>query len=116
MVCQPSYPLNSANASPFGTLRVYLSWADIALPPTTTASTTATVTISQDKILVMAHFLRCDFQVKFSGVRLRGAAACDMQFPHSSLTARKKCVTRCCHNQFARGISGSVMLDLTPTG
>jgi hypothetical protein len=31
------------------------------------------ITIGQDKILVMAHFLRCDLKVKFSGVRLRGA-------------------------------------------
>src|SRR5882757_9594821 len=55
MVCQPSYPLNSENASPFGTLRVYWSWADMALPPTKTTSTTAMITISQDEILVMAH-------------------------------------------------------------
>ena len=31
--CQPSYPLNSENASPPGTFRVYLSWADMALAP-----------------------------------------------------------------------------------
>src|SRR5205809_8136263 len=31
--CQASYPLNSENASPPGTFTVYLSWADMALPP-----------------------------------------------------------------------------------
>src|SRR6266550_7851590 len=29
--CQASYPLNSENASPPGTFKVYLSWADMAL-------------------------------------------------------------------------------------
>src|SRR5271166_6393737 len=29
-VCQSSYPLNSENARPFGTLRVYLSCAEVA--------------------------------------------------------------------------------------
>jgi hypothetical protein len=33
----------------------YLSWPDMALPPTKAASTTAMITISQDEILVMAH-------------------------------------------------------------
>src|SRR5258708_250438 len=55
MVCQPSYPLNSENASPFGTLREYLSSADMTLPPTKTTSTTAMITVSQDEILAMAH-------------------------------------------------------------
>src|SRR5215471_2013443 len=32
--CQASYPLNSENASPFGTFTVYLSCAEIAQPPT----------------------------------------------------------------------------------
>src|SRR5713101_7647100 len=31
--CQFSYPLNSENASPPGTFKVYLSWADTTLPP-----------------------------------------------------------------------------------
>src|ERR1700730_8343590 len=39
-VCQPSYPLNSENASPFGTCKVYLSCWARAMPPKT-ASTTA---------------------------------------------------------------------------
>src|SRR5258705_5683230 len=51
-VCQPSYPLNSENASPFGTRTVYLAWAvscaEMALPPKTasteTASETTTIT------------------------------------------------------------------------
>src|SRR5271167_760797 len=33
--CQASYPLNSENASPPGTFKVYLSCADTAQPPTT---------------------------------------------------------------------------------
>src|SRR5215472_1462850 len=51
---QSSYPLNSENASPPGTCTVYLSCAEIALPPKT-ASTTAMITISADAIFVMAH-------------------------------------------------------------
>src|SRR5216117_1241833 len=31
--CQASYPLNSENASPPGTFKLYLSWANRALPP-----------------------------------------------------------------------------------
>src|SRR5213079_800591 len=31
--CQASYPLNSEKASPPGTFKAYLSWADMALPP-----------------------------------------------------------------------------------
>src|SRR5882672_8688506 len=49
--CQSSYPLNSENASPFGTCTVYLSCAEMALPPKT-ASTAAIITISQDAIFV----------------------------------------------------------------
>src|SRR5712691_249889 len=43
--CQFSYPLNSENASPPGTFTVYLSWADMVLPPKvlTSAVTTAIV-------------------------------------------------------------------------
>src|SRR2546430_14443563 len=43
-VCQPSYPLNSENASPFGTRTVYLAWAVSCAemtPPPKTASTEA---------------------------------------------------------------------------
>ena len=42
---QSSYPLNSENASPFGTCTVYLSCAEMALKPKT-ASTTAIITIN----------------------------------------------------------------------
>src|ERR1700732_579581 len=52
MTGQPSYPLNSANASPPGTCRVYLSCAEMALPPKT-ATAAATITISKDAIFVM---------------------------------------------------------------
>src|SRR5215510_1198334 len=33
--CQSSYPLKSENARPFGTCTVYLSCAEMALPPKT---------------------------------------------------------------------------------
>ena len=36
--CHASYPLNSENASPFGTFTVYLSCAEIAQPPATTSN------------------------------------------------------------------------------
>src|SRR5450432_1448983 len=32
MVCQVSYPRNSENARPLGTLRLYLSWPELANP------------------------------------------------------------------------------------
>src|SRR2546430_545840 len=41
--CQASYPLNSENASPPGTFKAYLSWADMALPP---KALTSAVTIA----------------------------------------------------------------------
>src|ERR1700733_14173603 len=55
MVCQLSNPLNSENASPFGTLRVYLSWADISAPVAKTASATAEIITIPDEIFAMAH-------------------------------------------------------------
>src|SRR3954452_11297821 len=45
MVCQLSYPLNSANARPSGTCTVYLSWAEIAFAPKT-ASTIVVIPIA----------------------------------------------------------------------
>jgi hypothetical protein len=44
IVSQLSYPLNSENASPFGTLTLYLSWAEIAAPAARTASATVMLT------------------------------------------------------------------------
>src|SRR5262245_31997157 len=40
-VSQPSYPLNSENASPPGTCRVYLSCAEMTLAPKTASTTVA---------------------------------------------------------------------------
>src|SRR5262249_51435450 len=52
--CQASYPLNSENASPPGTLTVYLScWAKAKLPKR--ASNTATITVAGNAVLFMAH-------------------------------------------------------------
>src|SRR5256714_2662243 len=48
--CQASYPLNSENASPPGTFKAYLSWADMALPP---KAVTSAVTIA----IVRMHWL-----------------------------------------------------------
>src|SRR5215472_8037449 len=50
--CQLSYPLNSENASPFGTLSVYLSCAEKPLPPKT-ASPTAMVSVNPYETLLM---------------------------------------------------------------
>src|SRR4029077_10977913 len=71
---QSSYPLNSENASPFGTCTVYLSCAEIALPPKT-ASTTATITITENGILVIAHSCACDCKSNFNRVRSNGDGA-----------------------------------------
>src|SRR6266480_1495237 len=61
-VCQPSYPLNSENASPFGTRTVYFAWAvscaEMAPPPKTasteTASETTTITTAGTLLLFIA--------------------------------------------------------------
>src|SRR6187200_1536232 len=50
MNCQPSYPLNSENASPPGTFKVYLSWADMALLPKGLTSAVA-MTIDRRRLL-----------------------------------------------------------------
>src|SRR5256885_10389756 len=64
-VCQLSYPLNSENASPFGTRTVYLAWpvscAEVALLPrmasTETASETTTITTAGTLLLFIATLL-----------------------------------------------------------
>src|SRR4029450_10165051 len=66
-VCQPSYPLNSENASPFGTRTVYLAWpascAETALPPRTasteTPSATTTITTAWRPLLFISTPLLC---------------------------------------------------------
>src|SRR5882762_5148947 len=59
-VCQLSYPLNSENASPFGTRTVYLAWpvscAEVALLPRT-ASETTTITTAGILLLFNASLL-----------------------------------------------------------
>src|SRR6516165_2500354 len=52
--CQASYPLNSQNASPPGTLRLYLSCCAKAKLPKT-ASNAATITVAGNRVLFMAH-------------------------------------------------------------
>src|SRR5207244_12968216 len=64
-VCQLSYPLNSENASPFGTRTVYLAWpvscAETALAPRTasteTASKTTMITTAGILLLFIATLL-----------------------------------------------------------
>src|SRR6266852_744158 len=64
-VCQPSYPLNSENASPFGTRTVYLAWpvscAEMTPPPKTasteTASETTPITTAGILLLFIATLL-----------------------------------------------------------
>src|SRR5206468_6709224 len=54
--CQTSYPLNSENASPPGTFKLYLSWAawaDMALPPKALTSA-VTIAIVHMRLLFIA--------------------------------------------------------------
>ena len=60
--CQPSYPLNSENASPPGTFTVYLSWADMALPPKALTSAVTTAIVR----------MRLPFITSSSSVKVRG--------------------------------------------
>src|SRR5215813_3831773 len=56
-VCHPSYPLNSENASPFGTRTLYLAWpvfcAVTALPPKTPKTPSEAITITTAIILLL---------------------------------------------------------------
>src|SRR5436190_19471616 len=46
IACHPSYPRNSENASPPGTLTAYLSSADMTKPPNTASHTVAIPIVS----------------------------------------------------------------------
>src|SRR5216683_8232359 len=59
--CQASYPLNSENASPFGTFTVYLSCAGMA-EPLTTASTPVIIAI----VRILLPFIASTSFIKFS--------------------------------------------------
>src|SRR5437879_7506710 len=64
--CQASYPLNSENASPPGTLKVYLSWAawaDRSLPPKALTSA-VTIAIVHMRLL----FITSSSVVKLGGL------------------------------------------------
>src|SRR2546422_7799172 len=64
--CQASYPLNSENASPPGTFKVYLSWAawaDRALPPKALTSA-VTIAIVHRRLL----FITSSSFVKLGGL------------------------------------------------
>jgi len=56
-VCHPSYPLNSENASPFGTRTLYLAWpvfcAVTGLPPKTPKIPSEAITITTAIIRVL---------------------------------------------------------------
>src|SRR6266480_3061006 len=64
--CQASYPLKSENASPPGTFKAYLSWADMALPPKALTST-ATIAIVRMRWL----FITSSSFVKLGGLATR---------------------------------------------
>src|ERR1700722_5362922 len=55
--CQASYPLNSENASPFGTFRAYLSCADIAQPPTPASTPVISAIVSILLLLIISPSL-----------------------------------------------------------
>ena len=61
--CQPSYPLNSENASPPGTFTVYLSWADTALPPKALTSAVTMAIVGMRLLLITSSS-----SVKFGGL------------------------------------------------
>src|SRR4030095_1199885 len=64
-VCQPSYPLNAENASPFGTRTANLAWpvscAEMAPPPKTASTETeseiTTITTAGNPLLFIASLL-----------------------------------------------------------
>src|SRR5438552_15110714 len=69
--CQASYPLNSENASPPGTFRVYLSWtawADTALPPKALTSA-VTIAIVHMRLLFItgSSFVKQEYGTGSSG-------------------------------------------------
>src|SRR6266850_6188887 len=76
-VCQLSYPLNSENASPFGTRTVYLAWpvscAEVALLPRTasteTASETTTITTAGTLLLVIAALFLVVYRLRSSAAK-----------------------------------------------
>src|SRR5215831_13588973 len=59
--CQPSYPLNSENASPFGTFTAYLSCAEMPQPPTP-ANTAVIIAI----VNILLPFIASTSFVEFS--------------------------------------------------
>src|SRR5262245_35866542 len=81
MVCQPSYPLNSENASPPGTCTAYLacpaSWAEVSLPPKTasteTASEATTITTAgiRLRVIALSPFVLIASHCKNENVRMR---------------------------------------------
>src|SRR5881296_1713915 len=108
-VCQPSYPLNSENASPFGTRTVYFAWAvscaEMALTPKTASTETASATtvittagillLSISTLLASDHVER-DVDVTACGVGVRAhlvrgvhESLGNLKKPSRRLTARR---------------------------
>src|SRR5258708_1101459 len=84
-VCQPSYPLNSENPSPFGPPRGYLAWpvfgAKTALPTKTASTETAspppTITTAGILLLFIATLLVVNWLRAIARICLRdGDAEC----------------------------------------
>src|SRR5882757_2297240 len=81
--CQPSYPLNSENASPPGTFKVYLSWAVCA----TESATKATEAARVPQMLKAPKYFRavCISNPFVMIGRMRGSAkASGPEFNHST--------------------------------
>src|SRR5947207_12335595 len=84
-VCQLSYPLNSENASPFGTRTVYLAWpvscAEVARLPrtasTATASETTMITTAGILLLFIATFLVVYWLQSPQGFERRAQLRCE---------------------------------------
>src|SRR5205809_6480450 len=56
--CQASYPLNSENASPPGTFKLYLSWANRALPPKVLTSAVMIAIVRMQWLFTSSSFVQ----------------------------------------------------------
>src|SRR6202035_2866356 len=96
--CQASYPLNSENESPFGTFTVYLSCAEMGLPP---AKASAPVIIGIVSILL--PFITSTSFMKFS---ILTSSFTSFLCPGSLLRSRGTVAVQCEHR--AEGRAGDL--------
>src|SRR5271170_1568025 len=102
---QPSYPLNSENARPFGTLRVYLSWVEMAACACDGTAVEAEAASRRGRLWMK----RASFQVSLSemldfqeGMPVRRTPFCMIQNSSASL--------QCCTWDELRSMAGGAML------